>query len=218
MGKTVLPLFLSYSWSDPFHTLQVTMTYMRALMSLKFGQIRLLVPMATDRVIMEKTVLPLFLSCFSSHSFLYLQVMMTCMRARTRSNFGQIRPRAAELRPLKDVRNWFLLNILRMDGQNLTKFCITHYHWQDLYCYCKASFFTNLQQSYRLTALDRCQILVFAQYLENGWTEIDQILYTLYHWQDLCLYCKGLFFTNLPQSYSPWLMSDIVFAQYLENG
>ena len=50
--------------------------------------------------------------------------MMTYMRARTSSNFGQIGPRAAELRPLKDVRNWFLLNILRMDGQNLTKFCI----------------------------------------------------------------------------------------------
>ena len=33
-------------------------------MSSKFGQIRLLVSMATDRVIMEKTVLPLFLSCF----------------------------------------------------------------------------------------------------------------------------------------------------------
>ena len=34
------------------------MTYMRAWMSLKFGQIRLLVSMATDRVIMKKTVLP----------------------------------------------------------------------------------------------------------------------------------------------------------------
>ena len=44
--------------------LQVTMTYMRAWMSLKFGQIQLLVPMVTDRVIMEKMVLPLFLSCF----------------------------------------------------------------------------------------------------------------------------------------------------------
>ena len=40
------------------------MTYMRAWMILKFGQIRLLVSMATDRVIMEKTVLPLFLGCF----------------------------------------------------------------------------------------------------------------------------------------------------------
>ena len=33
-------------------------------MSLEFGQIRLLVSMATDRVMMEKTVLPLFLGCF----------------------------------------------------------------------------------------------------------------------------------------------------------
>ena len=33
-------------------------------MSLKFCQIRPLVSMATDRVIMEKTMLPLFLSCF----------------------------------------------------------------------------------------------------------------------------------------------------------
>ena len=40
------------------------MTCMRAWRSLKFGQIRLLVPMTTDRVIMEKTVLPLFLDCF----------------------------------------------------------------------------------------------------------------------------------------------------------
>ena len=40
------------------------MTYMRAWMSLKFGHIRLLVSMATDRVILEKAVLPLFLGCF----------------------------------------------------------------------------------------------------------------------------------------------------------
>ena len=33
-------------------------------MSLKFCQIRLLVSMATDKVIMEKTMLPLFLGCF----------------------------------------------------------------------------------------------------------------------------------------------------------
>ena len=33
-------------------------------MSLKFGQIRLLVSMATDRVIIEKAVLPLFLAVF----------------------------------------------------------------------------------------------------------------------------------------------------------
>ena len=44
--------------------LQVTMTYMRAWMSLKFGQIWLLVSMATDRVIMKKTVWPLFSAVF----------------------------------------------------------------------------------------------------------------------------------------------------------
>ena len=37
------------------------MTYMRAWMSLKFGEIRLLVSMATDRVVMEKAMLPLFM-------------------------------------------------------------------------------------------------------------------------------------------------------------
>ena len=37
---------------------------------------------------------------------------------------GQIGPRDAELQSLINVRNWFLLNILRMDGQNSTKFCI----------------------------------------------------------------------------------------------
>ena len=40
------------------------MTFMRAWMSLKFGHIRLLVFMPTDRVIMEKTELPLFLRRF----------------------------------------------------------------------------------------------------------------------------------------------------------
>ena len=45
------------------------MTYMRAWMSLKFSQIRLLVLMATDRVIMKKA-LPLFLGCFYSILFI----------------------------------------------------------------------------------------------------------------------------------------------------
>ena len=31
---------------------------------------------------------------------------------------------ATEFWPFIDVRNWFLLNILRMDGQGSTKFCI----------------------------------------------------------------------------------------------
>ena len=47
--------------------------------------IKTLVSMAPDRshrVIMEKTVLPLFLSCFFIRSFLYLHIMMACMGAR----------------------------------------------------------------------------------------------------------------------------------------
>ena len=40
------------------------MTYVRAWMSLKFGQIQPLVHMATYRVIMENTVLPLFSAVF----------------------------------------------------------------------------------------------------------------------------------------------------------
>ena len=64
----------------------------------------------------------------------------------------------------------------------------------------------------RVTALDKCQKLVFAQYLENGWTEFNQILYTHYHWQDLCCYSKASFFANLQRSYSPWLMSEIGFC------
>ena len=46
------------------------MTYMRAWMSLKFGQIRPLVSMATDRVIMAKTVSPLFSAFF--HPILFI--------------------------------------------------------------------------------------------------------------------------------------------------
>ena len=50
--------------------LQVMITCIRALMSLKFGQIQPLVSMVTDRVMMKKkTVSPLFLGCFSSVPF-----------------------------------------------------------------------------------------------------------------------------------------------------
>ena len=49
-----------------FSYLQVMMTYMRAWMSSKFCQIRPLVSMATDRVIMAKTMSPLFLGFFFS--------------------------------------------------------------------------------------------------------------------------------------------------------
>ena len=50
-----------------------------------------------------------------------------------------------------------------------------------------------LQICNRVTALDLCQKLFFAQYLENGWTEFDQILYTHYYWQGLGWYCIFFF-------------------------
>ena len=65
-GKNGVATFSQLFLIRSISYLQVTITYVRAWMSLKLGQIRLLVSMATDRVIMEKTVLPLFLGCFSS--------------------------------------------------------------------------------------------------------------------------------------------------------
>ena len=73
--------------------------------ALSFGpdRIRTLVSIATDsshRVIMEKTVLPLFL-LFFIRSFAYLQVTMTCMRVQMSLKFGQFRPPSAELAALE---------------------------------------------------------------------------------------------------------------------
>ena len=84
--STFSRLFLIRSFSY----LQVMIRYMEAWMSLKFGQIRPLVSMVTDRVMMEKTVLPLLWAVFFILSFSYLQVMMTCMRAWRSSKFVQI--------------------------------------------------------------------------------------------------------------------------------
>ena len=65
----MLPLFLAVL--DQIHFIIAgTMTYMRAWMSLKFGQIRLLVSMATDRVIMEKWCCHFFLAVF--HPILFI--------------------------------------------------------------------------------------------------------------------------------------------------
>ena len=93
-----------------------------------------------------------------------------------------------------------MLNILRMDGQNFTKFCI-HIIIDKTYVATLRRHF--LQICNGVTALDKCQKLVFAQYLENGWTEFNQILYTHDHQQDLYKYCKASFFANVQQSYRP---------------
>ena len=80
------------------------MTYMRVWMSLKFGQIRLLVSMTTDRVIVKKKRVVTFSRLFFIRSFSYLQGMMTCMRARRSSNFCQIRLLTAELVALERLK------------------------------------------------------------------------------------------------------------------
>ena len=79
-------------------------------------------------------------------------------------------------------RNWCLLSILRMDGQNLTKFCI-HIFIDKVYVGKIKRHFSQICNG--VMALDWCQKLVFAQYLDNECREFNQILYIYYHWYDL---------------------------------
>ena len=72
-------------------------------MSLKFGQIRLLVSIATDRVIMEKRCCHFFSAVFI-RSFSYLQVMITFMGASRSSKFAQIRLLTVELAALERLK------------------------------------------------------------------------------------------------------------------
>ena len=141
---------------------------------------------------------------------------MTCMRARTSSNFGLIRPKAAELWPLKDVRNWFLLNILRMDGQNLTKFCI-HIIINKIYIAILKRHFSQICN--RVTALDRCQKLVFAQYLENGIDRIQpNFVYTL-SWTRSRFVLVNCNFSQICNGVTAFdWCQNLSFVQYLENG
>ena len=73
-------------------------------MSLKIGQIQLLVFMATDRLIKEKNGVATLLGCFFIRSFSYLQVMVTCMIARVSLKFGLIRLLTAELAVLERLK------------------------------------------------------------------------------------------------------------------
>ena len=138
--NTLAPSFLIGSTSS----LQVMRTCMKAWMISNFGQI----PPPT----LELSALARLKNC-CEHSSPYIligsssffQVTRKTNKSRQSSNFGQMGPRDTELWPLIDVRNCFLLNILRMDGQNLIKFCIHFIIDQDLCCYCKGSFFYFLQ-------------------------------------------------------------------------
>ena len=121
---------------------------------------------------------------------------------------------ATELQPLIGARIQFLFNILRMYGQNLTKFCI-HIIIDKIYVGIVNRHFSQICN--RVTALDWRKNSVFVQYLENEWIEFNQILYSYYDWQDHRWYCKSSFFANLQQSNGPWFASEFIFVQYLEN-
>ena len=75
MGKNGVATFSRLYLIGSISYLQVIMTYMRAWMSLKLGQSRLLVSMATDRVIIEKNRVATSSRLFFIRSFSYLQVM-----------------------------------------------------------------------------------------------------------------------------------------------
>ena len=77
-----------------------------------------------------------------------------------------------------------------MNGQNLTKFCI-HIIIDKIYVGIVNHNFSQIRN--RVMALDLLQNSFFVQYLENEWTEFNQILYTHYHLQDLHLDCKSTF-------------------------
>ena len=81
-----------------------------------------------------------------------------------------------ELWPLTNIRILFLLNILRMNGWNLTKFimCI------DIDEILVGIIIGKIAQIYdRVTALDLSQNFAFAQYLKNVRMELNKILHTL---------------------------------------
>ena len=70
-------------------------------------RIKTLVSMATDsshRVIMGKNDVITFSRMLLIESFSYLQVTMTCMRARMSSKFGRIRPQTSELAALERMK------------------------------------------------------------------------------------------------------------------
>ena len=134
------------------------------------------------------------------------------MKAWISSNFGQIPPPTLELSALACLKNWCIM-LWTLQGLYFDWiFFIFAGNEDNQQVWTDFEFLPDLTKGCRVTALDRYQKLVFDQYLENGWTEFNQILYTHYHWQDLCCYCKASFFAIFQRSYSPWLMSEIGFC------
>ena len=87
------------------------------------------------------------------------------MKAWMSSNLGEFE---TELRPLIDVRIEFLLNISKTNIPMKTKFCL-HIIIDKIYVGIVNHCFLQICNS--VTALDICQNLDFAQYLENELTK-----------------------------------------------
>ena len=96
-----------------FLYLQVMMTYIRACMSSKFGQIR---PQTTELAALERwkkfpytyngeNYVITFSRLFLIGSFSYLQVRRTCIKAWMSLNLGQIPPLTMELAALEGLKN-----------------------------------------------------------------------------------------------------------------
>ena len=105
--NTLAPYFLIGSSSF----LQVTRTYMKAWTSSNFN----LIPPPTP----ELSALARLKNC-CEHSSAYIFYWIFFIFSGNEDNHQAW----TEFESLINVRNWFLLKILRMDGQNLTKFCI----------------------------------------------------------------------------------------------
>ena len=86
-----------------FSYLQVRVTYIRAWMSPKLGQIQ---PRTTELPALERLKIHVatFSWLFFIRSLSYSQVMMTCMRAQRSSKFGQVRPLTAEIAALEGLK------------------------------------------------------------------------------------------------------------------
>ena len=115
---------------------------------------------------------------FFIRSSSFLQVTRTYIKAWMSSNFNQIPPPTPELSALVRLKNvvntlapTFLIGFSSFFSGNEDNQQV----WTEF------EFWPDRTKRCRVTALDKCQKLVFAKNLENGWTEFNQILYTRYH-------------------------------------
>ena len=84
----------------------------------------------------------------------------------------------------------------------------------------KSGDYTGFALSFRYSVIPYSVFPSLFHFRSISWEPMNRIkpnLYAHYHWWDLCWNCKSSFFSNLQQSYGPWLMSEFRFAQYLDK-